>query len=169
VCCPTRAKSVSIIVGVGFRLATLTSATVLLYIHRSFFAQAIIEYPVNPLRSPYAGSFLAAYRASATILRTIRDHFAIQPALCSRFWSMWTFAFSAAVSVSRSDIDLTNFLQVVFGTIVTRGPRSPLASNAMSELDQACLLFSKAAKHSHRAAKALVSNRSCQSGRIWHL
>lgn len=48
-------------------------------------------------------------------------------------------------------------LQMVFGTIVTRGPCSPLASNAMSELDQACLLFSKAAVHSHRAARALVS------------
>jgi hypothetical protein len=71
---------------------------------------------------------------------------------------MWTFAFSAAVSPARFDVNhLANFLQVVFGTIVTRGPRSPLASNAMAELDQACLLFSKAATHSHRAAKALVS------------
>lgn len=117
-----------------------TREVILLYIHRSFFAQAIIDHPVNPLRSPYAASFLAAYRSSATILRTIREHFALQPALCSRFWSMWTFAFSAAI---------------VFGTIVTRGPRSALASNAMSELDQACLLFSKAAVHSRRAAKAL--------------
>ena len=130
----------------------------MLYIHRSFFARAIIDHPVNPLRSPYAASFLAAYRASATILRTIREHFAIQPALCSRFWHMWTFAFSAAVSVSFCmPITLLTLPQVVFGTIVTRGPRSALASNAMSELDQACLLFSKAAVHSLRAAKALVS------------
>jgi hypothetical protein len=71
---------------------------------------------------------------------------------------MWTFAFSAAVSTAHFDVNhLANFPQVVFGTIVTRGPRSPLASNAMVELDQACLLFSKAAAHSHRAAKALVS------------
>ena len=58
----------------------------------------------------------------------------------------------------RCEIILLTFRwQVVFGTIVTRGPRSALASNAMSELDQACLLFSKAAVHSRRAAKALVS------------
>ncbi|KAG6813503.1 hypothetical protein H0H92_010528 [Tricholoma furcatifolium] len=34
----------------------------LLYIHRSFFAQAMLDHPANPLRSPYAPSFLAAYR-----------------------------------------------------------------------------------------------------------
>lgn len=120
---------------------------VLLYIHRSFFAQAIIEHPANPLKSPYAASFLAAYRASATILRTIRDHFAMQPALCARVWLTWTHAFSAAV---------------VFGTIVTRGPRSPFAANAMRELEQACVLFTQASRHSRRASKALVSPRpSC--------
>ncbi|KAF9232449.1 fungal-specific transcription factor domain-containing protein [Melanogaster broomeanus] len=106
----------------------------------NFFAQAIIENPVNPLKSQYAPSFLAAYRASSTILRTIEAQYAIHPNLCARFWSTWTFAFSAAV---------------VFGTIVTRGPRSPLASNAIKDLDDACLLFTKSATLSRRAAKAL--------------
>ncbi|KAG1747737.1 fungal-specific transcription factor domain-containing protein [Suillus paluster] len=114
--------------------------TLLLYIHRSFFAQAIIENPVNPLKSAYAPSFLAAYRASQTILRTVQQAFQEYPSLCARFWTVWTFAFSSAI---------------VFGTIVTRGPRSPLASNAMKELDDACLLFSRAAAHSRRAAQAL--------------
>ncbi|KAJ7476655.1 fungal-specific transcription factor domain-containing protein [Mycena latifolia] len=114
--------------------------TVLMYIHRSFFAQAIIEQPVNPLKSTYAPSFLAAYRASATILKSVREQFAVMPNACARFWTMWTSAFSAAV---------------VFGTVVTRGPRSPLAGAAMTELEQACVLFSKAAKYSRRAQKAL--------------
>ncbi|KAF8991889.1 fungal-specific transcription factor domain-containing protein [Cyathus striatus] len=114
--------------------------TVLMYIHRSFFAQAIIEHPINPLKSTYAPSFLAAYRASSTILKSVREQFNIWPNSCSRFWTMWTFAFSAAV---------------VFGTVVTRGPRSPLAQSAMTELDQACVLFSKAALYSIRATKAL--------------
>lgn len=114
--------------------------TVLMYIHRSFFAQAIIEQPVNPLKSTYAPSFLAAYRSSATILKSVREQFTMWPNSCAKFWTMWTFAFSAAV---------------VFGTVVTRGPRSPLATSAMAELEQACILFSKAATHSRRAAKAL--------------
>ncbi|KAJ7097562.1 fungal-specific transcription factor domain-containing protein [Mycena epipterygia] len=114
--------------------------TVLMYIHRSFFAQAIIEQPTNPLKSTYAPSFLAAYRASGTILKSVREQFAVMPNACARFWTMWTFAFSAAV---------------VFGTVVTRGPRSPLAAAAMAELEQACVLFSKAAVYSRRATKAL--------------
>ncbi|KAJ3515208.1 hypothetical protein NLJ89_g1912 [Agrocybe chaxingu] len=115
--------------------------TVLMYIHRSFFAQAIIDHPANPLKSPYAPSFLAAYRASSTILKSVREQFKLWPNSCSRFWTMWTFAFSAAV---------------VFGTVATRGPRSPLAQSAMAELEQACVLFSKAAATSLRATKALV-------------
>lgn len=72
---------------------------VLMYIHRSFFAQAIIEHPVNPLKSPYAPSFLAAYRASSTILKSVREQFNVWPNTCARFWTMWTFAFSAAVHI----------------------------------------------------------------------
>ncbi|KAJ3502601.1 hypothetical protein NLJ89_g8811 [Agrocybe chaxingu] len=114
--------------------------TVLMYIHRSFFAQAIMDHPANPLKSTYAPSFLAAYRASSTILKVVREQVKMWPNSCSRFWSMWTFAFSAAV---------------VFGTVATRGPRSPLAQSAMAELEQACVLFSKAAATSLRAATAL--------------
>jgi hypothetical protein len=78
-----------------------------MYIHRSFFAQAIIEQPVNPLKSTYAPSFLAAYRSSATILKSVRDQFAVMPNACARFWVMWTFAFSAAVSFSLYPRSLT--------------------------------------------------------------
>ncbi|KDQ26287.1 hypothetical protein PLEOSDRAFT_1077318 [Pleurotus ostreatus PC15] len=129
-----------------------TRETILLYIHRSFFAQAIIEQPVNPLKSAYAYSFLAAYRASSTILKSVKEQFRTWPAASACFWSMWTFAFSAAV---------------VFGTVVTRGPRSPLASSAMAELDQACILFSKAAQYSNRARKALpILTRLSEKARL---
>ncbi|KAG2012284.1 nuclear protein [Coprinopsis cinerea AmutBmut pab1-1] len=114
--------------------------TVLLYIHRSFFAQAIIDHPENPLKSTYSPSFSAAYQASSTILKSVQEHFNMYPQSSSIFWTMWTFAFSAAV---------------VFGTVVTRGPRSPLAKSAMRELEQACILFSKASVYSTRATKAL--------------
>lgn len=115
---------------------------VLLYIHRSFFAQAIIDEPSNPLKSTYAPSFLAAYRASTQILHAIRDQYALFPSACARWWVMWSYAFSASV---------------VFGMVVTKGPASPLANAAMKELDEACILFSKVAASSRRAAKALVS------------
>ncbi|KAA1470033.1 hypothetical protein DENSPDRAFT_928581 [Dentipellis sp. KUC8613] len=116
-----------------------TREVMLLFVHRSYFAQALVEEPTNPLRSPYAPSFLATVRAAQDVLRCVAEQFLIHPAMCSRFWSTWTYAFSAAV---------------VFGVIVTRGPRSHLAASAMGELDRACDLFAQAAKYNRRAAKA---------------
>ncbi|RDX50893.1 hypothetical protein OH76DRAFT_370048 [Lentinus brumalis] len=113
---------------------------ILLFLHRSFFAQAIIDCPRNPLRSTYAHSFLVAYRSSGTILKVVREQFSLYPQMCARFWVIWTFAFSSAV---------------VFATVVTRGPRSAMAPQALAQLDQAYELFTQASKHSRRAAKAL--------------
>jgi hypothetical protein len=70
---------------------------VLMYIHRSFFAQAIIEHPENPLKSQYAPSFLATYRASSTILKSTSQQFNMWPNSTSRFWAIWTSAFTAGV------------------------------------------------------------------------
>ncbi|KAL1681609.1 fungal-specific transcription factor domain-containing protein [Schizophyllum commune] len=125
---------------VGYGMLDHVKETVLLFIHRSFFAQAILEQPINPLKSNYAPSFLAAYRASTTILKSVKELYEIAPSSAARHLSMWTQAFGAAI---------------VFGTVVTRGPKSPLATSAMQELDQACTLFAKAAVRSKRAVAAL--------------
>ena len=79
------------------RSHVVVSLPVLLYIHRSFFAQAVIENPDNPLKSQYAPSFLASYRASSTLLRTIVAQYTQVPAPCARFWTIWMYGFSAAV------------------------------------------------------------------------
>jgi hypothetical protein len=104
-CCLILGKLVSRSLWCHDWLSWLICCSVLLYIHRSFFAQAIIENPVNPLKSAYAPSFLAAYRASQTILRTIQQGFQEFPSLCARFWNIWTFAFSAAVSIFGFDVE----------------------------------------------------------------
>ena len=138
----------------------ILTISVLMVIHRSFFAQAIIDQPENPLKSQYAPSFLAAYRASSIVLRSISQQFNVWPNSTSRFWFMWTSALSAGVHCLSFACVLfidANVWQIVFGTIVTHGPRSPLAQPAMSELEKACALFSKASVYSVRASKALVS------------
>jgi hypothetical protein len=143
-------------------LILMIAISVLMYIHRSFFAQAIIEHPENPLKSQYAPSFLAAYRASSTILKSIGQQFDMWPNSTARFWVMWTFAFTAGVRycyfLHKHWLLMIDVGQVVFGTVVTRGPRSPLAQSAMSELEKAYILFSKASGYSIRATKALVSS-----------
>ncbi|TEB30149.1 hypothetical protein FA13DRAFT_1733962 [Coprinellus micaceus] len=113
----------------------------LLYIHRSFFAQAMLDHPANPLRSPYAPSFLAAYRCSSGVIKSCLNHFDRFPDLCSRWWGVWTHLFSAAVIV---------------GSIVTRSPASSMASSAFIELGLACDLFEKGARHSRRARSGMT-------------
>ncbi|KAJ6599161.1 fungal-specific transcription factor domain-containing protein [Mycena vulgaris] len=113
----------------------------LLYIHRTFFAQAMLDHPANPLRSPYAPSFLAAYRCASGMIKANLNHFERFPELCCRWWMVWTHLFSAAIIV---------------GCIVTRSPSSSMAPTAFIELGLACDLFEKGAKHSRRARSGLA-------------
>lgn len=69
----------------------------MLYIHRSFFAQAMLDFPTNPLRSPFSPSFLAAYRCASAIIKTTVANYQKYPELFSRFWTMWSNLMAAAV------------------------------------------------------------------------
>ena len=71
---------------------------VLLYIHRSYFAKVLLRHPRNPLQSPYAPSFLSAFRCSLSILHLIRDCHEQNPKLLLRSWLVCKHAFSALVS-----------------------------------------------------------------------
>ncbi|OJT03642.1 hypothetical protein TRAPUB_5670 [Trametes pubescens] len=112
----------------------------LLYVHRCFFAQAILDNPTDPMRSQYAPSFLAGYRSACALLGSIREQFALFPVQIARFWVLWTHAFSACV---------------MLGSVVTRGGTSKTAQAALSELRIACDLFEHAATHGGRARKFL--------------
>ncbi|EAU84699.2 hypothetical protein CC1G_00218 [Coprinopsis cinerea okayama7 len=113
----------------------------LLYIHRNFFAQAILDSPENPLRSPYAPSFLATYRCASGVIKATMNHYEKFPELCARWWGVWTHLFSAAMIV---------------GCIVTRSPSCSLASSAYIELGLACDLFEKGCNESRRAKSGLA-------------
>ncbi|KAH9019285.1 hypothetical protein EDB84DRAFT_1589864 [Lactarius hengduanensis] len=125
---------------IAFMLSN-TQDVLLMYLHRNFFIQALIDNPENPIRGQYAPSFLATVQASKNILRTIEEQLPIQPVIVSRFCTIWTFTFSAAV---------------VFAFIATHGPRSSLANDAIIELDRAYSLTEFASKTNRRAKRALV-------------
>ena len=72
--------------------------TVLVYLHRNFFAQALYDHPIDPFRSQYAPSFLAAYESACTVLGALKDQFTMFPHEAARYWPLWTHAFSSAVS-----------------------------------------------------------------------
>ncbi|KAJ7120976.1 fungal-specific transcription factor domain-containing protein [Mycena epipterygia] len=103
----------------------------LLYIHRCFFAHAISNHPNDPIKSPYAPSFLAGYRSACDLLGSLRLQFNKFPAQIARFWVLWTHAFSSAIMLS---------------SVVTHATRSKVAPAALLELGKACELFEAAVK-----------------------
>ncbi|KZV97528.1 hypothetical protein EXIGLDRAFT_730460 [Exidia glandulosa HHB12029] len=98
----------------------------LLYLHRSFFAQALADSPTDPLKSKHAQSVLAAFRAAFYITASVRACHAALPALSVRYWFLWSEAFSACV---------------ILGSVVAKSPGSGLAPAAWVELDRMYELF----------------------------
>ncbi|KAJ3855656.1 hypothetical protein EV368DRAFT_34161 [Lentinula lateritia] len=115
----------------------------LLFLHRSFFAQAMLDHPVNPLRSPYAPSFLAAYRCASGVIKSSLNHYDRFPDLCRRWWNVGSQSFL-----------ILN--QIIVGSIVTRSPSSAMAPNAFIELGLACDLFEKCNSDSRRSRSGLA-------------
>ncbi|KAG1755802.1 hypothetical protein EDB19DRAFT_1663041 [Suillus lakei] len=115
--------------------------TTMLFIHRSFFAQALLDFPTNPLRSPYAPSFLAAYRCASATIKTTVLNFQVFPDLFMRWWPIWSHLLSAAVIV---------------GSIVTRAPSTTMAPAAWQELNLAVEMFSRGSETSSRARHGLA-------------
>lgn len=72
--------------------------SVLVYIHRCFFSEAVSNNPTDPMQSQYAPSFLAGYRSACELLSNLRAQFDLFPAQIARFWVLWTHAFSSSVS-----------------------------------------------------------------------
>ncbi|KAG1767816.1 hypothetical protein EDD22DRAFT_772813 [Suillus occidentalis] len=112
----------------------------LLFLHRGFFAQAMGDFPSDPLRSPVGRSFMVAYQSASTLITMTNNQFELQPVLCSRVWRIWSFAFSAAV---------------VIGIVAIRKLSIKLDPDPFEHLDKACTLFRDAAQTCIRAKTAL--------------
>ncbi|KAL4073016.1 fungal-specific transcription factor domain-containing protein [Scleroderma yunnanense] len=98
----------------------------LLYIHRSYFAQAINEAPENPLQHKYSSSVFAAYRSACRLIFSLKGLCAVHPGASSRQWFFWSSVFSSCV---------------VLGALVAKSPCCTLSPNAMKEFDQAMSLY----------------------------
>ncbi|KAF7325994.1 hypothetical protein MKEN_00450300 [Mycena kentingensis (nom. inval.)] len=122
----------------GFYASQYRTVT-MLYIHRSFYAQALLDHPENPLRSPFATSFLTAYRSASVLIKATAYQYDRCAEMAMRVWFLLQHAFSAAVIV---------------GTVVTLSPKSSLATSALNDLALAVELFERTAAQSHRAKLA---------------
>ncbi|KAJ3840791.1 hypothetical protein EV361DRAFT_778988, partial [Lentinula raphanica] len=111
-----------------------------MHVHRAFFAQALLQSPSDPLNSPYATSFIAAYRIASTMVHLNVKNFHKYADILSRYWEIWTGLLSAGI---------------ILGLIVARSPTNPLAANAYAELALAIDLFRMGAPKSDRARRGL--------------
>jgi hypothetical protein len=66
----------------------------LLYLHRSYFAQARGE----PSQEMYGRSFWAVFRSSARLIRSLRSLWHRHPDVTSKVWYSWSSYYSACVS-----------------------------------------------------------------------
>ncbi|KAG1802065.1 uncharacterized protein HD556DRAFT_1228651 [Suillus plorans] len=126
---------------VAFVLTSYRDLT-LMFLHRGFFAQAMGEFPSDPLRSPVGRSFMVAYQCASALVTLTISQFKLQPVICSRMWRIWSHAFSAAVIV---------------GTVAIRRLGIKLDPDPLEHLEKACSLYYEAAQTCSRAKRALVS------------
>ncbi|EJD46940.1 hypothetical protein AURDEDRAFT_184166 [Auricularia subglabra TFB-10046 SS5] len=116
----------------------------MLFLHRSFFAHALTEHADDPLKSKYAQSVLAAYRAAFYIAAGARALHGQTP-LAARCWVFWSPIFSASL---------------ILGSIVVKAPASGLAPPAWVELNRVCELLEDVAKMSRRVARIMPKMRN---------
>jgi len=102
---------------------------VLLYIHRTFFAKAIIDYPDDPLKSPFAVSFVTAYRSATILLQAMREGHRMLSPMMQRLWIVWAHVLCAAVIV---------------GSVVARCRWAEWTPFAYAEFELAVALFEQA-------------------------
>lgn len=112
----------------------------LMYLHRGFFAQAMGDFPLDPLRSPVGRSFMVAYQCASALVTVSINQYKRQPVLCSRVWRIWSHTFSAAVIV---------------GTVAVRRLGINLDPDPFEHLEKVCSLYHSAAQTCSRAKKAL--------------
>ncbi|KAH8830870.1 hypothetical protein DL96DRAFT_1707664 [Flagelloscypha sp. PMI_526] len=113
-------------------LAGVVRSGLLLIVHRTHFSRSLQHPSKNPLLSPFAPSFLVAYRAALWVIKCLRLVLTSYPVLMHRLWHPWTHGLSACV---------------ILGCIVIYVPSSPIAENAFGELNAMCSLFEVAASH----------------------
>ncbi|KIJ25665.1 hypothetical protein M422DRAFT_38534 [Sphaerobolus stellatus SS14] len=119
-------------------LAVQARYTVVLLLHRGFFAQALTE-KADPMQSRFAPSVLATYRSACYIILALQNTYSQHPTLTCRFGLFWSNAFSASIALC---------------LIVTRATKSSYAPFAFGQLDLAYDLFRRAAPQCVPAAKA---------------
>ncbi|CAL1714732.1 unnamed protein product [Somion occarium] len=100
--------------------------TNLLYLHRSYFAIAIHDDPVNPLSHSYGASVVATFRSACRMCLAAKGLYLLHPKALSQVWYYWSQLFSACVALA---------------ALVLGAPHCSLAQEALIELNSAVAFY----------------------------
>ncbi|THH33361.1 hypothetical protein EUX98_g851 [Antrodiella citrinella] len=98
----------------------------LLYLHRSFFAIALRDDPVNPLSHKFSPSVVASYRSARRMCVALRGLYLVHAEPLGRFWYFWSCIFSSCI---------------VLSTLVYGSPGCSFAQEALMELNNAASFY----------------------------
>ncbi|KAF9021153.1 hypothetical protein BDZ89DRAFT_1019781 [Hymenopellis radicata] len=104
--------------------------TVLLHLHRPYFAQALQDQPDDLTRHRYLPSVMSTYRSAWRMIQGLRMVRINAPLLSARVGLVWSHALSGAIAMC---------------VLVTRAPASKMTKPSLAELDAVTGLFEAAA------------------------
>ncbi|KAH8825492.1 hypothetical protein DL96DRAFT_1817038 [Flagelloscypha sp. PMI_526] len=115
----------------------IARSIVILSIHRGHLTEALQHSSGNPLKSRYAPSFLASFRAASWVVKSYHAAHKRFPVLFARLWNPWTAVLVAVM---------------VLGSIAIDAPSSLIGNSPLEELRVASSMFDDAAARtvSHR-------------------
>ncbi|KAK0501025.1 fungal-specific transcription factor domain-containing protein [Armillaria luteobubalina] len=126
----------------------MSKETVLLNLHRVYFAQALQDQPEDLAHHRYLPSVMATYRSAWRIMQSLKMLRTYAPLLSNRVNMAWSHALSAAI---------------VMCILVTRAPNSKMTKPSLEELDLVAHLFEEAAPSCRAAANTLGQASSPES------
>ncbi|KAJ8094760.1 hypothetical protein PM082_010766 [Marasmius tenuissimus] len=103
----------------------------LLYLHRSFFAQALKEDPANPLGHRYASSLVATHRSACRLISSLKCLYPNHSEMAQTSWFFWSGVFSSCI---------------VLGALVVESPGCSLSASAFAEFEGALPFFVEGSK-----------------------
>ncbi|KAF9005897.1 fungal-specific transcription factor domain-containing protein [Cyathus striatus] len=123
----------------------------LLYIHRSYFAQAIRQDSENPLRHKFAPSVLATYRSACRLISSLRGLYPIHPDISSHVWYFWSGVFSSCI---------------VLGALVVESPGCTLARDALRELEATVPFYEEGSRPCRAPGTVGILQKLCQRASV---
>lgn len=118
------------------------NAADIFYIHRSYFARAIREKPLDPLKHKYGHSVMVSYRGACQVIHGLRNLYDMYPKSTGEQQYFWSAMFAACV---------------VLAALAIESPGSSLAWEAGQGMEQAVRFFETAPSKGSSSQSALVN------------